>query len=134
MNRILPLSLLALAAAACSAEPPAGPSEEARTRLSEMIGDRVPGPPQSCVQLRDLAGNESAGEGAIVFRTNSANLIYVNRPPAGCPEINSGRALKLRTPMTRACRGDIVEVFDTVSGTTYGGCGLGDFTPYRRPR
>jgi hypothetical protein len=29
---------------------------------------------------------------------------------------------------------DIVTVVDPTSGTNYGGCSLGDFTPYRRAR
>jgi hypothetical protein len=86
------------------------------------------------VQLRNLGGNESAGEGAIIFRTQGRNLLYVNRPPAGCPELDSGRALKLRTTTSQICAGDIVEIFDPVAGFSYGGCGLGEFTPYRRTR
>lgn len=120
--------------AGCMAERPMEMSAEARTELAAAIEGRVAGPPQSCVPLRELAGNQSAGEGAIIFKTRSSNLIYVNRPPAGCPDINIGYALKTRGPNTQLCRGEIVEVFDPLSGFTKGACGLGEFTPYRRLR
>jgi hypothetical protein len=87
-----------------------------------------------CVSSRDLAGNRSAGEGAIIFSGRSRNMIYVNRPVAGCPEIRPGLALKTRSPSTQLCAGDIVEVFDPVTGFGFGSCGLGEFTPYRRLR
>jgi hypothetical protein len=88
----------------------------------------------NCVPSRDLRGNRSAGEGAIIFEGQSRNIVYVNRPRAGCPEIRSGLALKTRTTSTQLCSGDIVEVFDPVTGFSHGGCSLGEFTPYRRLR
>jgi hypothetical protein len=110
-------------------------SGEARSMLAAELDGRVQaGPPQSCVPYRNLGGNRSVGEGAIIFGDRNANLVYVNRPRAGCPELDSGRALKTRTPSTRLCTGDIVEVFDPVNGFSYGSCGLGEFTPYRRRR
>jgi hypothetical protein len=109
-------------------------SAQAQTELAEAIQGRSAGAPQSCVQMRDLRGNRSAGEGAIIFDSPSRNLIYVNRPAAGCPELRMGRALKTRTTTTQLCRGDIVDVFDPATGFSSGSCGLGDFTPYRRLR
>jgi hypothetical protein len=137
MKSTLPLLPLIALAAACTAD--AGPRAEeasarAQTRFAQLTEGRVAGPPQSCVSLRNLHGNESAGEGAIIFRTSSRNLIYVNRPPAGCPELDSGRSIKLRVSSTQLCRGDIIQVFDPVTSFSYGGCGLGDFQPYRRVR
>ena len=135
MKKILALSLAVLTGG-CMAERPMEVNDaRTQTRLAEELQGRVQaGPPQSCVPQRNLRGNESAGEGAIIFRGPSSDLVYVNRPPAGCPEIRAGRAIKVRTTQTQLCRGDIVEVFDPVSGFGYGGCGLGDFTPYRRQR
>ncbi len=133
MKKFLSLPLAALAG--CMAEaPPADLSAEAESRLAAQLEGRVAGPPQSCVRQQDLLGNESVGEGAIVFRARTSGLVYVNRPAAGCPEIRAGRALVTRTTMTQLCRGDIAEVIDPVSGISYGACGLGDFTPYRRVR
>jgi hypothetical protein len=38
----------------------------------------------------------------------------------------------VRSTSTQLCRGDIATVMELTSRTTYGGCGLGDFQPYRR--
>ena len=102
-----------------------------RTELAEAVQGRVAGEPVPCVNLRDLRGNRSAGEGAIIFEGPSRRTIYVNRPAGGCPDLSFGRALQTRAFSTRLCRGDIATVFDPVSGISYGSCGLGDFTPYR---
>jgi len=100
---------------------------------AQLSGYEPSGPPVQCVNLRDLQGNRSAGETAIVFSGNGGRK-WVNRPAAGCPDLGFSRALKTRTTGTRLCRGDIATVFDPVARTEYGGCGLGDFEPYRRVR
>jgi len=137
MKKILAISLVTLAAGCMADRPMETSHREARggaASLAAALGDRVQaGPPQNCVSERVLEGNRSAGEGAIIFSTKSSGLVYVNQPPAGCPELDSSRALRVRTPSTQICRGDIVSVFDPVSGFDYGSCGLGDFVPYRRP-
>lgn len=134
MKKFAALSLMALAGGCMAEAPPAQVSAETQSQLTAAIEGRAAGMPQSCVSSRDLLGNRSAGEGALIFNTRSRNLIYVNRPPAGCPELRQGLALKTRTPSTFLCAGDIVEVFDPLTGIARGGCGLGEFTPYRRLR
>ena len=122
----------ALLAASCMADTPRELSADEEMSLADELGRyEQTGPAVSCVASRDLRGNRSVGEGAIIF-SGPGRTIWVNRPPAGCPEIRSGLALQTRTPNTRLCRGDIATVIDPVAGTQYGGCGLGDFTPYRR--
>ena len=133
MKKIVALSLLPLVAG-CMEQRPMEMSARAQTELAAAIEGRTAEAPQSCVSTRDLQGNKSAGEGAIIFQGRSSNVLYVNRPPAGCPDMRIGYALKTRSPSTQLCRGDIVEVFDPVSGFSAGACGLGDFTPYRRLR
>ena len=98
---------------------------------AELRNYEQAGPPVSCVSQRDLGGNRSAGD-AIVFGGRTSSTLYVNRPAGGCPDLNFGRALVIRTMGTQLCRGDIATVFDPVSRSEFGGCGLGDFTPYRR--
>ena len=102
--------------------------------LAAALSGRIAGPPQDCVDPRDLGGNKSYGRGVILFSGRTDDVVYVNRPAGGCPGLNFGRALKTLTTTTQLCRGDIVTVFDPISGTEYGGCGLGEFTPYRRAR
>ena len=134
MKTLLALPLVSLTLG-CMAERPMEMSAAAQTQLAEELQGRVQaGPPQSCVSTRTLGGNRSVGEGAIIFRTTGSDLVYVNRPPAGCPEIGIGRAIRVRTTTTRLCAGDIAEIFDPIQNIGYGGCGLGEFTPYRRPR
>ncbi len=97
-----------------------------------LRGFEQSGPAQSCVNHRDLGGNKSVGD-AILF-SGKGGRVYVNRPAGGCANINLGRALVTRTTSTQLCRGDIASVVDPVSGANYGGCGLGEFVPYKRVR
>jgi len=102
--------------------------------LTAALSGRIAGPPQDCVTQADLGGNKSYGRDVILFSGRTGDVVYVNRPTVGCPGLDSGRALKTQTTMTQLCRGDIVTVFDPVSGVEFGSCSLGEFTPYRRAR
>jgi len=134
MKTLLVLPLAALAAIALTGPSAAGGRMTDEEKLAKAIEGRVAEAPVKCVNMRDLGGNKSAGETAIIFNGRTNKLIYVNRPAAGCPDLSFGRALQVRTTTTRLCRGDIVTVFDPLNGSQYGGCGLGEFTPYRRAR
>ena len=123
---------LGLAVAGCAAQEPIESTPADEARLAAAIEGRVAGDPVSCVSMRDVRGNRSVGEGAIVFDSVGGGTIYVNRPPAGCPVMRSGYALRLQTTTAQLCRGDVVSVFDPVNGIDIGSCGLGEFTPYRR--
>ena len=100
--------------------------------LAAALSGRIAGPPQDCVNQLDLGGNRSYGRDVILFSGRTNDVVYVNRPAGGCPDLYSGRALKTKSTTTRLCRGDIVTVFDPFSGVEFGSCGLGEFTPYRR--
>lgn len=133
MRRTIALTLLA-ATAACTAERPPELAAADEAKLStELRGYVQAGPPLSCVSQRELRGNRSAGESALIFE-GRGRMLYVNRPAAGCPDLKGFRAIRVETTMTQLCQGDIVSVFDPTSGVDYGGCGLGEFTPYRRTR
>lgn len=108
------------------------PEDEAR--LATALAGRIAGTPQECVNRSELGGGKSFGRGTIVFGARTDDVVYVNRPPAPCPELGAFRALRVRATTTQLCRGDVVTVFDPVSGIDYGSCGLGSFTPYRRAR
>ena len=121
-------------AAGCTADDGVETSANDEAKLAAQLAGYEPvGPPVSCVNLRDLHGNKSAGEAAIVFEGVGGRK-WVNRPAGGCPSLEFGRALRTRTSSSQLCRNDIATVFDPVSGIEYGGCGLGDFEPYRRVR
>ncbi len=137
MKRLAALSLVTAATIGCTAtagDEPTEMSANAQSKLSEELRGRVAGAPLACVNRRDLRGNRSVGEDVIIFEGRTKNVIYVNRPAGGCPNLNFSRALITRSPTTQLCRGDIAIVFDTQSGMEFGGCGLGEFTPYRRVR
>lgn len=133
MKLAFSIGIAALAIAGCN-NPEALERLDARTDAAlaqELRGYAQSGPPESCVSQRNLRSNRSVGEGAIIFE-GPGSLLYVNRPSAGCPDLNFGRTLISRTTSSRLCRGDIVTVADLTSGAEFGGCGLGDFVPYRR--
>ncbi len=139
MKKILALTAVALTAACMGQGPMQTASMEmspqAESRLVDELRGRVQsGAPLNCVPARTLRGNRSVGEGAIIFRTVGSDLVYVNRPPAGCPEIRPSRAITLSSPSTNICAGDIASVIDPVQRFTFGSCSLGQFTPYRRAR
>lgn len=132
MKKYLAFPLIALVAGCVPAEPVELTAAE-QSELSVALAGRVAGPTVSCVNLRDIRGNRSVGEGAILFE-GVGGTVYVNRPPAGCPDLRETRTLITRTTTGRLCSGDIATVSDLTSGMQYGSCGLGDFTPYRRVR
>ncbi|HEX2762505.1 MAG TPA: hypothetical protein VHM92_01495 [Allosphingosinicella sp.] len=132
MTKLLLLSC-ALALGACAMNEPVDDGPDAESRLAaELKGYRVDGPPQSCVTLSQLRGNRSVGEGAIVF--DGAGRKWVNRPSGGCPTLNFGRSLQVKTSSSQLCRGDIATVIEPSWGGEFGSCALGDFEPYRRVR
>jgi hypothetical protein len=111
--------------------PPAEMSAQARSQLAEEIGARVAGPKQNCVRSADLRSSRSIDERTIVFDGPSGS-IYVNRPRDGCPMMGRGRAIRTQSTSAQLCSGDIVQVFDPLTGIDYGSCALGEFTHYRR--
>lgn len=109
-------------------------SVEGQTRLAaELEGYAADGPAVNCVRTPDLQGNRSVGDNVIVF-SGSGGRKWVNHTSGSCPNLQFGRALRFQTTMTQLCSGDIATVFDPATGVEYGGCALGEFTPYRRVR
>ncbi|HYW14627.1 MAG TPA: hypothetical protein VE891_00545 [Allosphingosinicella sp.] len=136
MKHLLAIAAFCLAAGCTTDEPGDRVDMRADDEASlafQLRGFEPDGPPVQCVSTRELKGNRSAGETAIVF-AGVGGRKWVNRPAAGCPDLRSSRALRTRTTGTRLCSGDIASVFDPLTGFEYGGCGLGDFEPYRRVR
>jgi hypothetical protein len=135
MKQIVAMAALAFVAgcAAQSSEQATEMRADSEAKLAaELRNYEQSGPPVSCVSQRDLGGNRSAGDDAIIFSGRTRSMLYVNRPAAGCSSLDFGRALIIRTSGSQLCRGEIVTVYDPISRTEFGGCGLGDFTPYKR--
>jgi hypothetical protein len=130
MKKTIALAGLTLAISGCTvAEPPEARMDREAALSTELRDYEQTGPAVSCVSTRDLEGNRTVGD-AVIFERHGRQL-WVNRPAGGCPDLR-GNALSVRTSGSRLCRGDIATVVDVSSGVTYGGCGLGDFEPYRR--
>ena len=111
-----------------------GQSDQAEAALAKTLGGRVAGPPQECVNLPNLGNHKVYGSTVIVFQEDATDVLYVNRPPAACPGLAFGRALKIRGTTTQLCRGDTVATLEPETGVEYGACTLGTFVPYRRSR
>ena len=131
MRNLHVLSLALMAACTASAGAEVQSSPEAGTRLQEAIAGRNAEAPVACVRQRDIRGRRIIDEGTIVFQ-GVGNLVYVNRTRHACAGLRSWHALRTRTLGTQLCQGDLVIGFDPTNGTEYGGCTLGEFTPYRR--
>ena len=131
---ILPIAAAAALGGCAMSEDPetaAATTAEDRRALAETLGDRVAGPPQQCVQRNTLKGNRGYGEHTIVFEGPGSTL-YVNRTRNACPRLRPWNALRIRAQGNSLCSNELVQVFDPVTGTDYGSCSLGEFTPYRR--
>ena len=130
MKYVLTLTL-ACVAIGCAAAGSTAMSPDAQGRLDRALAQRTAGPAVDCVSERDLRSHRAVTDDAILFEANGGTL-YLNRLSGGCEGLGHGRAFRTTTPVSRLCRGDIITVFDPVSGSEYGGCSLGEFVPYRR--
>ncbi|QPQ54654.1 hypothetical protein IC614_10010 [Allosphingosinicella flava] len=126
---LIPIAALT---AACSTYPDAPPNAATDSELATELAGRAAEVPRSCVSQRDLRSNRTVDNGAAILFSGPGDRIYVNRPPAGCPFLDSGRTLVAKSTTGQLCRGDIVDVVDLTSGMHYGSCGLGEFVPYRK--
>jgi hypothetical protein len=135
--RMMVFAVVIVAAFALGARPDTRGRGQARdtgddAKLAAALSGMTAGPAQDCVSESGLGSSEPYGARTILFHGPTDNVVYVNRLAAMCPGLDAGLALRVQTPATRLCRGDIVTVFDPMSGTEFGGCSLGTFTPYRR--
>lgn len=124
---------LATLAGGCMMTEPAELSATGESELARALEGRAAGPAMTCVSQRTLGSSRSIDNDLLLFE-GAGDVVYVNRPAGGCASLAHGRALSTRTTASQLCRGDIVTVFDPVSGVELGGCGLGDFVPWRRVR
>lgn len=99
--------------------------------LAAELSGKVAAPPQDCISEPGLGSNRFYGKGVPVFHTSTGGVVYVNRLLGECAGVVFGRAVKIKNPTPRLCRGDVVTVIEPGSGTEVGSCVLGEFTPYR---
>ena len=125
------LPLAALAACAMADDETVETSVAADAALGEAIAGRSAGSPVSCVRQQDLRNSRAVGDRAILF-DGPGGTVYLNRTRSPCPRIQPWHALRHQSTRTGLCSGDLIQVFDSQTGVEYGGCSLGEFTPYRR--
>jgi hypothetical protein len=132
MRTIAAAGIAAVLLSGCMTDEETALSTEGESRLAaELDGYVAAGPPVSCVRAQDMQGNRSVTGDAILF-SGSGGRLWVNRTRGNCPSLEGGRSLRHTTTQSQLCSGDIVNVFDPATGVEYGGCSLGEFTPYRR--
>lgn len=116
---------LPLANPVASADRPA-PSE----RLAQELAGRTAEKPVNCLMRRGETGFRAYGD-TLLFRYGSS-LTYVNETRGSCQGPGRDEALVTRSTGTALCRGDLVRIVDLRTGTDWGACTLGRFTPYRK--
>ena len=129
MRKLLPLAILAISVAATTAN---ARTRDPESELARAIEGRVAGEPVDCIDLHRVRSSRVIPGIAIVY--DAGGVVYVNRPRNGADELNRWDAMVTRTPSTRLCSVDVVELVDQVSQTMTGVVFLGDFVPYRRIR
>jgi|SRR5215217_1235938 len=137
MKNKLPIAaaaaLFALSSCAVGVDGPVPADARGDAAASEALAGRTAGTPVSCVRQQDVRNSRSGSGGTILF-DGPGDLVYVNRPRSECPAIRSHYAISHRTTGTNLCTGDLIRIYDPTSGIEYGGCSLGEFEPWRRPR
>lgn len=137
MHKIL-LAPFAAVAAGCAAygagssERSAEVSEDARGMLEQVLRGRLAEAPIACIPVRSVEGTRSVADDLLLYE-GRGDIAYLNRTRGSC-NLRPHAALIRRTTSPNVCAGEIVNVYDPVSGVSLGSCSLGEFTPYRRAR
>ncbi len=128
MRKLVPL---AVAAVLGSVPLQAAPKLAPEARLASLIDGRAEGAPVSCINLRGLRSTQIIEGTAIVYRAGST--VYVNRPRSGAQSLSQFDTFVTKPFSNRLCSADILEIYDTTTGTPRGVIFLRDFVPYRGP-
>lgn len=103
-------------------------------KLEKALAGRTAGKAESCLSLPNIRSTTTYADPDTITYTTRSGVIYVNRPAGGCGSLRSDPIIVSQTPSTRICRGDIISLVDRASRFPVGGCGLGDFIPYPKPK
>lgn len=108
-------------------------SAAARTKLDVALAGLTPGKPTSCLPLSGAQQYQIEGYGPVILYKVNRGLIYRNDTSGGCEGIARRDVLVTRQTGAQLCSGDIATTVDSSSRFQTGSCGLGQFTPYRKP-
>ncbi len=129
--RLMLIPMLAGVLAACETAPdPVSRTASDQLAFDKALAGKMAGPASKCLATYRSNDMTVIDEGTILFR--DGRTTYVNSTLGRCSQLGrSGYAMVTRNVGPQLCRGDIVNVTDTMSGMTVGSCALGDFVPYR---
>lgn len=100
------------------------------TKLARLLGDRVPGEVQDCLDSRMTNGSEAVGSKTLLYFQGTT--VYRNDLIGQCAGLRSNDIPVITSNSGRLCRGDMIRtVSRSTPGVTTGGCALGTFVPYR---
>ena len=126
MRKLLSIAAATLLAGGAAQAAPADREAE----LARALEGRVAGAPVTCIDLHRVRSSRVIPNTAIIY--NAGGTLYVNRPRAGARSLNKWDALVTRTPTTRLCSVDSVQLVEPNSGMMTGVVMLDEFVPYRR--
>lgn len=123
MEKIVLLFALPVLAACAASAPDANQTAEA-----DMLRGQVMGEPVSCVSEPRLKGHSVYGKNTILWRAAGDKFYRMDLSP-NC-RLRDDYALVHETTQLNLCRGDIIRIVDTTTGTEWGSCALTEFVPF----
>jgi hypothetical protein len=120
-----PASAALLLVALCGARTP--------DDAEHALRDRVAGPPKACITLTRTSDQSRILDDHALIYDGFGSTVYLNRPE-NCPALTPWRAVVTRSPGGQLCRGDIINIVDVTTRADFGGCSLGEFVPYSKPK
>ena len=123
--------IVAIALLAGAGTAPATPRMEPEARLAEEVDGRLAGAAVKCVDVGFTRDVRIVDDVAILY--DQGRTIYVNRPLVGRGILDDSHVIVSKPLFSRLCKGDILQMRDSVSGMPVGSVRLEEFVPYRRP-
>ncbi len=132
--RLSYLTLPLLLGACASATPDASSDTSRQVRRAERIAAAQPsGPPENCVQIRDIRSSHVLSDQIIDFELINGKVMR-NVLPYKCSGLGFSEAFTYSTSLSQLCSVDIITVLNQGGGPPRGAtCGLGQFQPVTFP-
>jgi hypothetical protein len=106
---------------------PAWATASGDAKLQHFLANKVAGKPAECIRP-DFSALPVIYDGAgVVYHTPRAT--YVARMQGACPALREDRTIITHSISGQLCRNDQVRIVEP-TGTEYGFCTFGSFTPY----
>lgn len=107
--------------------------ETTQMALDKELAGLVPDPTTTTC-LPTLTRTQVKGYGKTLVYSAGSSLKYRSDTTGGCEGVGRGDILVTVSNGGRTCQGDIARTIDQASRFPTGGCGIGPFTAYRKPR